>query len=148
MVATAATVAAAGQAAGQVVDEAKDVIGANVLAPLCSDVTGGESSQYPCKCGTTSASRTICVLSQLCIASSDSDGVCEAPICSNLLGGDSDHYPCKCGITSRALTKCLPGQRCTATDDASGSCVTPNLAAWDKPSDGDPYGQDKIVETR
>ena len=46
-------------------------------APVCTDVAGGASSIYPCKCGATTAATTVCASGELCTASTDSDGVCQ-----------------------------------------------------------------------
>merc|ERR1712139_720396 len=48
-----------------------------VLA-VCSNVAGATSSAYPCICGTTTAATTTCQAGEVCTASSDSDGVCQA----------------------------------------------------------------------
>ena len=46
---------------------------------ICSDVWGGVSSTYPCKCGLTTAAVMQCSIGQLCTASNDNDGTCQAP---------------------------------------------------------------------
>ena len=47
-------------------------------APVCSNVVGGAISTYPCKCGVTTAAVMQCSTGQLCTASTDSNGACQA----------------------------------------------------------------------
>jgi len=45
---------------------------------VCTNVVGGTSSTYPCICGATTAAATQCSYGEMCTASTDSDGVCQA----------------------------------------------------------------------
>eukprot|EP00931_Biecheleriopsis_adriatica_P008791 TRINITY_DN10991_c0_g1_i1.p1 TRINITY_DN10991_c0_g1~~TRINITY_DN10991_c0_g1_i1.p1 ORF type:complete len:568 (+),score=6.36 TRINITY_DN10991_c0_g1_i1:208-1911(+) len=54
--------------------------------PVCSNISGGLSSSYPCLCGTSFAATTQCNSTEFCTASDDTDGLCQN--CQNTCEGD------------------------------------------------------------
>ena len=63
---------------------------------VCTNVAGGTSSTYPCKCGATTAATTQCSSGEVCTASSDSDGVCQvnSHVCTYIF--ESGLFPSIC----------------------------------------------------
>jgi len=99
-------------------------------APVCSSTDGfGLSSMYPCHCGKTTGAKEVCYedAKEICSATNDNDGKCEArkPVCSNLEGLWSDKYKCHCGKSIEAREVCSDDQVCVATNDKDGECKVP-----------------------